>query len=158
MFSNVLADKRASRPDRIEALKFLVHFVADVHQPLHAVAEARGGNDVAIVQFGRTECGSRPCDLHGDWDIGLIEHAHQSEREYVTQLEQLISREVLDKQPQGTPEQWANESFHIAHNVWLQEGAAVDEAYYRRNIPVVDEQLARAGIRLADLLNDALGN
>ena len=157
IFQSVLADKRASRADRIDALKFVVHFVADVHQPFHAIGAARGGNDVHVVQFGRTECGSRPCDLHGDWDIGLIEHAHTSEREYARQLEELISREKLDREPEGTPEQWANESFQIAHNVWLQDGAAVDENYYRRNIPVVDEQLARAGIRLADLLNDALG-
>ena len=157
MFEAVLADKRASRADRVEALKFVVHFVADVHQPLHAVGEARGGNDVHITQFGRTECGSRPCDLHGAWDIGLIEHARRSEREHVSQLEEQISREYLDKKPEGTPEQWADESFRIAHTVWLQDGSAVDENYYRRNIPILDEQLARAGVRLAMLLNRALG-
>jgi hypothetical protein len=157
MFESVLADKHASRADRAEALKFVVHFVADVHQPLHAIGEARGGNDVHVVEFGRTACGSRPCDLHGTWDIGLIEHAHRAEREYASQLEERISRESLDKKPEGTAEQWANESFRIAHDVWLRDGAVVDENYYRRTSPVVDEQLARAGIRLADLLNDALG-
>ncbi len=157
MFETVLADPHAARPDRVEALTFLVHLVADVHQPLHTIAEAHGGNDVPIVQFGRTQCGSRPYDLHGAWDIGLIGHSRRSEREYVRQLEELVSRERLDRQPEGTPEQWANQSFHIARDVWLQEGAAVDEAYYRRSIQIVDEQLARAGIRLADLLNAALG-
>jgi hypothetical protein len=157
MFQSVLANRRASPGERIEALKFLVHFVADVHQPPHAIAEAKGGNDVHVVKFGSVECGSRPCDLHGTWDIGLIEHAHQSEREYAGLLEQMIVKQNLDRRAGGTPEQWANESFHIAHQVWVNEGSAIDENYYRRNIHAVDEQLALAGLRLAKLLNEAVG-
>jgi hypothetical protein len=160
MFKNALADRHASRNDRIEALKFLVHFVGDLHQPFHAIAKARGGNDVDVIQFGSAECGSRPCDLHGTWDVGLIEHAHRahrSERAYADFLEQLIQRQNLDRRADDTPEQWANESFRIAHQVWVSEGSAIDENYYRRNIAVVDEQLALAGLRLARMLNDALG-
>jgi hypothetical protein len=157
MFQSVLANRRASPGERIEALKFLVHFVADVHQPLHAIAEAKGGNDVHIMQFGFVECGSRPCDLHGTWDLGLIEHSHRSEREYAGFLEELIVQQRLEHRAGGTPEQWANESFHIAHQVWTNEGSAIDENYYRRNIHVVDEQLAFAGVRLAKLLNEGLG-
>src|SRR5262249_18312362 len=52
IFRRVLADHHASRAAREEALKFLVHFVADLHQPLHAIGEARGGNQIAIVEFG----------------------------------------------------------------------------------------------------------
>ena len=157
IFQSVLGNPRAPRRERVEALKFLVHFVADLHQPLHAIAEAKGGNDVHIVQFGSVECGSRPCDLHGTWDIGLIEHAHRPEGEYVDRLEQMITQQKLDGRAGGTPEQWAKESFHIAHHVWASDGYVIDEAYYRRNIRVVDEQLALAGLRLARLLNDALG-
>jgi hypothetical protein len=157
LIQSVLANRVASRGERIEALKFLVHFVADVHQPPHAIAEAKGGNDVHVVKFGSVECGSRPCDLHGTWDIGLIEHAHQSEREYAGLLEQMIVKQNLDRRAGGTPEQWANESFHIAHQVWVNEGSAIDENYYRRNIHAVDEQLALAGLRLAKLLNEAVG-
>jgi len=156
IFKSVLADHHASRSDRIEALKFLVHFVADLHQPLHAIAQAKGGNDVHVVQFGSAECGSRPCDLHGTWDIGLIEHAHRSERDYADLLEQLIARQKLDLRAGGTPHQWANESFRIAHQVWMSDGSSIDENYYRRNIHFVDEQLALAGLRLAKLLNEAL--
>jgi hypothetical protein len=158
MFQHVLADHHAPRSDRIEALKFLVHFVVDLHQPLHAIAEAKGGNEVHVVQFGSAECGSRPCDLHGSWDIGLIEHAHRSERQYADLLERLIDAQQLDRRAEGAPDQWANESFSTAHQIWVSEDAAIDESYYRRNIHVVDEQLALAGLRLARLLNDALGN
>lgn len=157
VFEQVLADRQASRADRVEALKFLVHFVGDVHQPLHAVGRARGGNDIYIVQFGSSRCGSRACDLHGAWDFGLVEHTHQGEQEYAEYLEKLVTRQHLERQAGGRPEDWANESFHLAHEVWLSDGEAVDQNYYRRNIPIVDNRLALAGLRLAQLLNDSLG-
>lgn len=157
MFEQVLADPRASRVDRVEALKFMVHLVGDVHQPLHAVGRARGGNDIYIVQFGSSRCGSRACDLHGAWDFGLVEHTHQGEQEYAEYLEKLVTSQHLERQTGGKPEDWANESFRLAHEVWLNDGQAVDQSYYRRNIPIVDQRLALAGLRLARILNDALG-
>jgi S1/P1 Nuclease len=156
MFREILADKNASAPDRVEALKFLVHFVADVHQPLHAIGEARGGNDIHVVEFGLDQCGSRPCNLHALWDEGLIEHAHRSQSGYILHLENLITRRRLEARAIGTPEDWANQSFHLAHDVWLTDGSRVDEAYYDKHISMVDERLALAGIRLARLLNNAL--
>ncbi len=51
-FKRVLGDKNASRDDRIEALKFIVHFVGDIHQPFHAIGEAKGGNLVHVTEFG----------------------------------------------------------------------------------------------------------
>src|SRR5436309_9244760 len=69
MFKQVLANQSASREDRVEALKFIVHFVGDLHQPLHAIAEARGGNDIHVVEFGSAQCGSRPCNFHYVWTL-----------------------------------------------------------------------------------------
>lgn len=156
IFQRELADKSASRQQRIEALKFLVHFVGDVHQPLHAIAEARGGNEIHVIEFGSSECGSRPCNLHFSWDIGLIEHLGRSEPSYEQDLEKLIVQEKFSAHTGGTPEDWANESFKLAKQVWVGDGGAVDEAYYRRNIHIVDEQLALAGLRLAKMLNQSL--
>lgn len=156
-FAKVLADRNAPQDDRVEALKFVVHFVGDVHQPLHAIAEARGGNDVQVLEFGSSQCGKYPCNLHFAWDIGLIEHRHRSESEYVAFLNRMISSRNLRLQRGGTPEDWANQSFRLAKQVWLNDGAPVDEAYYQKNIHVVDEQLALAGLRLAELLNSVLG-
>lgn len=155
MFKQVLADKSASQADRLEALKFVVHFVGDIHQPLHAIEDGRGGNDIHVSEFGSTQCGKYSCNLHSAWDTGLIEHTGRSEQEYVAYLEQLITTQKL--QAGGTPESWANESLHLASQVWLSDGGAVDEAYYRANISVVDQRLALAGLRLAAVLNDALG-
>jgi len=157
IFQQVLADHHASTAERDQALKFLVHFVADIHQPLHAIAEARGGNQIHIVEFGRRECGRRPCNLHYVWDIELIEHSGRSERDYVAYLDRLIVQKNLQGQSGGSPAAWANQSFHLARQVWLNEGGAVDEAYYQENIGLLDTQLARAGLRLRTLLNQALG-
>jgi hypothetical protein len=156
MFERVLADKKAPIEQRREALKFVVHFVGDVHQPLHAAGEARGGNDIHVVLFGSADCGGRPCNLHWVWDGGLIEHTQRSEASYVTYVADLIAHGNLKVHAGGTPEQWANESFRLAHQVWVQDGGAVDEAYFQKNIGIVNERLALAGLRLARVLNEAL--
>ncbi len=153
IFEHVLADIDAPREQRVEALKFVVHFVGDVHQPFHAIGEAAGGNGIAVVEFGSPECGQHPCNLHGAWDSGLIEHTGMSTEQYVAHLEKVISDDHLT--PGGTPEDWANESHEYARSAWLPDGGQVDEAYYKREIKVVDERLARAGVRLATLLNQA---
>jgi hypothetical protein len=155
IFKQKLADKNAPQADRIEALKWVVHFVGDIHQPMHAIDEARGGNGIHTVEFGSAQCGNRPCNLHADWDSGLIEHTGRSEQEYVDYLEQMIAGKKLHAS--GTPEDWANESLGLAKQVWVNDGGAVDQAYYQANIGIVDERLALAGLRLAAVLNDALG-
>jgi len=156
-FQHLLADSHASTAQREEALKFLVHLVADLHQPLHAIAEARGGNQIHIVEFGHRECGRRPCNLHYVWDIELIEHSGRSESDYVAYLNRFLAQNHWQGKRDGGPEAWANQSFHLAKQVWLNEAGSVDEAYYGKNIGVVDMQLARAGLRLATMLNQTLG-
>jgi hypothetical protein len=155
-FQQILSDRYAGKSARLEALKFLVHFIADVHQPMHAMGEARGGNDIQISQFGRTTCGSRSCNLHSLWDLGLIDHTRRPEPQYVEHLEQLIIQHHLQSESHGSPADWANESFHLARRVWLKDGEAADENYYRQNIDSLDRQLALAGLRLAMVLDQAL--
>jgi len=156
IFQQVLRDKNALKPDRIEALKFLIHFVGDIHQPVHAIGEARGGNDIHVTEFGSAQCGTRPCNLHGAWDIGLIEHAARSDEQYSAEIEQLISRQHLQSKADGTPATWANESFQIAKEVWVNDGGVIDEIYFRKSMPLLNERLALAGLRLAKLLNESL--
>ena len=152
-FKKVLSDSNASRDDRIEALKFLVHFVGDVHQPMHAIGEAAGGNGIAVMEFGSTQCGRHSCNLHAVWDTGLIEHTGMERDEYVTHMEKLISDEHLTAS--GNPEDWANESHRDAQTAWVADGAQIDEVYYQKEIRVVDKRLALAGLRLAAILNEA---
>jgi hypothetical protein len=157
MFRQTLGNANAPERDRLIALMFLVHFVGDLHQPLHAIDDARGGNDVKLRIFGSDLCGNNPCNLHGAWDYSLIEHTGLSEEKYVLRLQNLIRSGRLEEKAGGTPADWANESKREALQVWVQNGGAIDESYYRMNIPVVDERLALAGLRLAALLNDTLG-
>jgi len=65
MFEKVLADENASRTDRIEALKFLVHFVGDIHQPLHAIDEAAAAMILRSRSSASGDCGSIPATCMG---------------------------------------------------------------------------------------------
>lgn len=157
LFGKVLADEKASRAARAEALKWIVHFVGDLHQPLHAVEEARGGNDIKLPVFGSSKCGDYDCNLHWTWDTLLLEHAGYSEEEYVQRLQKLIEKESLAQQAAGRPEDWANESHLEARQIMNAKPAAVDEQYYQANIDLVNKKLALAGLRLATVLNNTLG-
>ena len=68
----------------------------------------------------------------------------------------MIVQDHLQSESHGTPAEWANESFRLVHRVWLTNGEAADENYYRHNIGLLDRQLALAGLRLAMVLNQAL--
>jgi hypothetical protein len=153
----VLIDKNAPREDRTEALRFLVHFVGDVHQPMHAAREAKGGNGVKVSYLSSARCGPYDCNLHGVWDSSMILHARLSRAEYAEHEEKLIKMENLESQASGTPEQWANESVKRAQAAWVQNGANLEELYDQQEIKVVDRQMALAGLRLAKLLNDTIG-
>jgi hypothetical protein len=157
MFQKILGDESASRSDRLEALKWIVHFVGDLHQPLHAIDEARGGNDIKLPVFGSAKCGDYDCNLHWTWDTLLLEHTGNTEEEYVGRLNALIEQKHLDKQSGGTAADWANESHAQARRLVDPRPTAVDEAYYQGNIELVNEKLALAGLRLAALLNSTLG-
>jgi S1/P1 Nuclease len=157
LFEKVLTDENASRTARAEALKWVVHFIGDLHQPLHAVDEARGGNDIKLPVFGSAKCGDYDCNLHWAWDTLLLEHTGYSEPEYVQQLQKVIDKENLAQQAGGTPEDWANESHLEARQIMNQKPAAIDEQYYQANIGLVNKNLALAGLRLASVLNNTLG-
>ena len=153
----MLTDKNASREQRAEALKFVVHFVGDIHQPMHAVKEAEGGNKIRVQFIGSNHCGRYDCNLHGVWDTSMILHTGLNRPGYAEHLEQVLKAEKLETDAGGTPEQWANDSLRLVKAAWVQDGANLDEQYYRKEITVVDKQMALAGLRLARLLNETIG-
>lgn len=158
-----LADATLDRADRAIALKFLVHFVGDLHQPLHTLVVGRGGNDIPVVVFGTPMCRSSAgasftCNLHGVWDSGLIAHRNVSDAQYLEELSRQIAANRWDAQPTGTPVEWTMESLALAKSALLPAQGAVDEAYYRTHIPIVDRRLALGGLRLAAVLNQSLPN
>ena len=156
-----LKDTSLDRIDRGTAVKFLVHFIGDLHQPFHALGAGRGGNDVQVRVLGEANCGNdparpSPCNLHSVWDGRLIEYRKLDDSPYLAQLQKLILEKKLAAQPVGTPEQWAVQSFRLGKEALVTPGTNIDEAYYRRHITVIDERLALAGVRLAAVLNRTL--
>jgi hypothetical protein len=156
-----VASPSLDRADRATALKFLVHFVGDLHQPFHVLGVERGGNGIPVSVFGSPTCTYEggpplPCNLHRAWDGALLDHRGLSDREYVTELERRIGARGADTGAGGTPVDWAMESHALAKSALLPPNGAVSEAYYRAHIGVVEQRLALAGLRLAALLNRGL--
>ena len=156
-----LADASLDRADRAAALKFLVHFVADLHQPFHAVAEARGGNGIPVVFFGSATCQSssgatNPCQLHGVWDTQIVAHRQLSDSQYLQELSRRIGMGRLDARSAGTPAEWAAESHKLGYAALVPLNGAIDQAYYQRHIGAIDERLALGGVRLAAAINASL--
>jgi hypothetical protein len=160
-FLHVLKNKEADFKKRQKALKYLIHFIGDLHQPLHSGDNHdRGGNDVQVEFLGQTisPYNRKPWNLHAVWDSGILEAHDRDAQHYATRL--IL---WLESQPEGTFQNgsvidWAMESHQIAkiHVYMLPEDRKLGEVYYRANVPIVDQQLARAGVRLAKVLNDAL--
>ena len=151
-----LADTMLDRADRAIALKFLVHFVGDLHQPFHALGVGHGGNDVHVSVFGSETCGNNPCNLHSVWDGSLIAHRNLDDAHYMQALNELIRQNGWASRPAGGPAEWAMQSHDLGNAALLPEYGVVDEAYYRAQIPVVDQRLSLGGLRLAALLNEVL--
>lgn len=153
--------------ERREALRWAVHLVADLHQPLHTIAEDRGGNDVKVetrvVGLRCPRCTVKPAqdNLHWVWDTSLIAATTWNWGAYARRLEQgwLASTEARDA-PRGSVVDWTNETHAVARDVWtwLPSDHVIRDDYYRRALPVVDRQLGRAGLRLAVFLDEALGS
>lgn len=156
----ILADRTRSDEERRNALKFVVHFVGDAHQPMHAgLASDRGGNNFQVNYRGKGAPGGQGTNLHGTWDYWLLQSAGLDNAAYMTRLL---------GQPPGI-----DRSFDAADPAlaWTLESCALiaDEAIYpstrRRNItddyldkhrPTAERRVRQAGTRLARLINGAL--
>jgi hypothetical protein len=171
----VLASSEAADEEKLEALKFLGHWVGDVHQPLHVSFEDdRGGNNVGTKA---TSCDT----LHAVWDRCLVEERLGM---HPVALAAELHAGIADEQRAAwlatDAVAWANESVAItispaveycvmvdgtcqyeANNPELEEGEPEKEvlvggSYLDTHVPVVRERIAMAGVRLAGLLNQAL--
>ena len=136
--------------ERLTALKYVVHFVGDVHQPLHAgYADDKGGNQYQ-VQFN-----GRGTNLHSVWDSGLI-------RAWPGGLDALraaVRTKAQAAEDSSAPEQWAEESCRaVSAPGFYPSGHILDDAYAEHMDPLVVERLAAASRRLAGVLNKALGS
>ena len=171
-FTLVLQDRTKPDAQRAEALRFLIHIVGDLHQPLHATAREsdalpkgdRGGNSFPILPPDGAERG--PKNLHSLWDggVGLLQsYPREIGRDVAIAqartIASLIPRSSLPNEGEKSPEKWAEESFADAKaQVYsTPEGAAPSAEYIERSRALVARRVAIAGYRLADLLNRTLG-
>jgi hypothetical protein len=149
-----------------DALKFAVHFVGDIHQPLHTVLEDLGGNGIPVTVTmlgftGKKDDPPQPDNLHTVWDTTLIRKTVFAWGSYVTRLENgwLTSAEAkaVDK---SKPADWAVQTHAAAQTVWALTPAnkTLDDDYFNKTLPIVERQLGIAGLRLARFLNDAYGS
>jgi hypothetical protein len=159
----LLASKTTSQADKLAALKFVGYWVGDVHQPLHVSFEDdRGGNRIRIT-------GKCPSNLHSAWDTCLVHYAVGDDAgAAASELLSSITASQVQAWDHASLKDWANESFaiarsHTTHYCLLGDGSCqpapsplkIGDAYIAGNVPVVREQLAKAGIRLAHLLDEA---
>ncbi len=141
------------KDDLLEPIKYIVHFGGDLHQPLHlGHPQDRGGNDIPVELNGRS------MNLHRAWDSGILKLGGESEEELAERLSRRITPEFKRRWRKGVLRDWSWEAHLIAIRVAyaaLPAGSpkVLDEEYVRRAREVIDEQLAKGGVRLAELLN-----
>lgn len=149
----ILADPGKPLQERTQALKFVVHFVGDVHQPLHAgYARDRGGNTVQVNFNGK---GS---NLHSFWDSGMLASGGLSEDAYLQRLQSLPVAQPTQRRSRAlTAAQWAEHSCGIVIQAGFYPATAkLDQDYVQTWLPVAEQSLVQAGRHLADVLNAAL--
>jgi hypothetical protein len=165
-FSKTLRDPKASLADKQTALRFIVHLVGDLHQPLHnGKCCDRGGNDVKVTWFGK------PTNLHAAWDSQLVDEEQLSFTELAAKLKRHISPQDVITWWDINPRDWISESAEIRDTLYptapdLPKPAKGKKAkksqpllpdlsygYVYKFTPVMERRLSQGGVRLAAYLN-----
>lgn len=146
-FARTIRDPKASLEDRQLALRFAIHIVGDLAQPLHAGKPGdRGGNDVKVSFFGRET------NLHAVWDSDLIDHERLSFSEWAGRLHRRLTPDDLRAWSNPDPEQWVDDSAAVRRSLY-PEGPDLRWDYVFIHRTTLDQQLAKGGLRLAAWLN-----
>jgi len=152
-----LADGAQSREARREALLWVIHLAGDIHQPLHCADDNhRGGNDVPV------SIGVLDSNLHRVWDSNEVWQLGIEAAPLAARLDRTITPPQEKAWSRGTPADWANEAHALARGIYARLPAARPVPMARpgmlRDSPIAARQLEKAGIRLAFLINQALGS
>jgi hypothetical protein len=152
----LLADRATPPAARAEALRFLIHFMGDLHQPLHVGDDHdRGGNDRAVTLLGH------PTNLHKVWDGEMIDSLGLTQESYFRYLRKRMASLDIKAIERGSVADWAMEGHRIAVlDVYgkLPSDGRIGRGYLAARRPIIDRQLIAAGVRLAAVLNQALAN
>jgi hypothetical protein len=146
-YAGVLGDRARSRAERAEALRFVVHLVADAHQPLHAGYRADRGGNRFQVQFN-----GRGSNLHAVWDTPVLASRKLGWPRHAREL----ARKPLPA-ASGTPAQWVEESCRMTRDDGIYPSVhRVDQRYLARMRPLAERRVRSAAARLAAVLDRAL--
>jgi hypothetical protein len=147
-----LRDHSLANEKRRVALRFLIHFIGDLHQPLHVGREEdQGGNKIVVNWF------DKPTNLHSVWDNSLIEFQQYSFSEYAKTLD-IATEDEVEAWQHSTLEDWFYESYQLANRVYASVPADGKLGYKYNYIfkQDIDLQLLKGGVRLAAVLNEVL--
>lgn len=147
-FEDQLRDPRSTDDERRWALKYLIHLIGDIHQPLHVGRlEDRGGNDVLVEWFGEST------NLHLVWDVYLIGASGLEAADLASFVARQDATE-LARWEGGAVGEWVRESLHYRTLPYRFEAPPrLGEAYLDSNLPTIRLRLAQAGVRLAAFLD-----
>jgi len=147
-FLALLTSRNGTQEENVVALKFLVHLIGDLHQPLHVGnGEDKGGNDVKVKWFGKST------NLHAVWDTDLIDHQKLSYTEYGDYLllnvsdrekSEWIKSDIFDIISES--QKWRDQTYKFEHNNLKWD-------YFYQNKNLLEQRLLMGGIRLAGMLN-----
>lgn len=159
----LLQDKAVPVREKVMALAFLVHFVGDLHQPLHAGDKGDLGGNRARSDYGIY--GPERLNLHSIWDGWLAERAISTPPPLIV----AYPVEVRATMSAGNVEDWSRENWEIAHLAYaaafggdpcradVPARGKLDDAAVEKLVPVMRQQITRGGLRLARLLDEAFG-
>jgi hypothetical protein len=168
-FSAELQNPATPAAERLLALKFLIHFVADLHQPLHAADHHdRGGNCISVFPPIGAPNDRGVQTLHAYWDVSVVDALGRSAPQIADRLDARLSAADIKSWTAGAPRTWAMETFEIGRRDAYDLSSApiptcqnigsvsLSAAYQLRAEKDAVTQLQKAAIRLAALLNAAL--
>lgn len=148
-FKAILQDEEDSLEDKKLALRFTVHIIGDLHQPLHAGnGTDKGGNDFKMTFFWEQT------NLHRVWDSGLIEQEELSYTEMSDWLSREITKQNIRDWSDTNPVVWAEESAEIRENIYPQGNAEEAWGYVYDHRDTLRRRLSQGGIRIAAYLNE----
>ena len=148
-YTLTLQDPKASRADKQLALRFVVHIIGDLHQPLHAGnGTDRGGNDVKVRFFWEDS------NLHRVWDSQMLDQRQLSYTEWTDMLDAKITPAQIRAWNSIDPLVWINESIVYRDALYPENANDMSYDYLYTHLPDAKQRLQQAGIRMAMYLND----
>lgn len=148
-FQTILRDPSADPAEKARALRFAVHIIGDLHQPLHAGdGTDRGGNDLEVSWFDGST------NLHSVWDTKLVDDSQLSFTEYADRLGGRITPELATEWNTSDPVVWVTESTALRDRIYPEEGDNLRWDYVFEHRADVELRLTQSGVRMAAWLND----